>query len=83
MSNPHQAIHDAAMALPEAERILLVERLLESLSDEAEELTDDALFAELERRRQEFERDPSVAIPWSDVLCCRTRPTPPGLLDAS
>jgi putative addiction module component (TIGR02574 family) len=66
--NPQtQAILDAALALPEAERALLVERLLETLSPEGEALTDDELFAELERRREEYERDPSIGIPWEEV----------------
>ncbi len=62
-----QALYEAALALPEAERSLLVECLLETLSPELEELTDDELFAELERRRAEFEQDPSMGIPWSEV----------------
>jgi hypothetical protein len=40
--NPQtQALFDAVLALPEAERNLLVERLLETLSPETDELTDD------------------------------------------
>jgi putative addiction module component (TIGR02574 family) len=62
-----QAVLDAALALPEAERALLVERLLETLSSEAEELTDDELFAELERRRAEIEQGVVNPIPWSEV----------------
>ena len=67
MTTPGQAILDAALALSEDERIQLVERLLESLSAEPDELTDDELFAELERRHAEYQRDPSVAIPWTDL----------------
>ncbi len=67
MTPQHQAIIDAALALPEAERALLAERLLESLAPETEDLTDDDLFAELERRRAEFEQDPSTGVPWSEV----------------
>jgi antitoxin (DNA-binding transcriptional repressor) of toxin-antitoxin stability system len=40
--NPQtQTLFDAALALPEAERALLVERLLESLSPESDERTDE------------------------------------------
>ena len=53
MTTQNQAIFDAALALPESERTLLVERLLESLSPEPDEVTDDEFFAELERRRAE------------------------------
>jgi putative addiction module component (TIGR02574 family) len=67
MTTPSQAILDAALALSEDERIQLVERLLESLSAEPDELTDDELFSELERRHAEYQRDPSVAIPWTDL----------------
>jgi putative addiction module component (TIGR02574 family) len=66
--NPQtQAILDAALALPEAERALLAERLLESVSPEADELTDDEFFAELERRRMEVEQGLVKPIPWSEV----------------
>jgi putative addiction module component (TIGR02574 family) len=67
MSPEHQAVFDAALALPEAEREMLVDRLLETLPRVLDNPTDDELFAELERRRAEFERDPSVAVPWSEI----------------
>ncbi len=67
MTAQNKAIFNAALALPQAERALLVERLLESLSPEEDELTDDELAAELDRRLAEFQRDPSVGIPWSQV----------------
>ena len=75
MSPEHQATVDAALNLPEAERAELVELLLESLSPTPEELARDGWIevseqefgAELERRYAEFEKDPSVGIPWSQV----------------
>jgi putative addiction module component (TIGR02574 family) len=67
MTAQTQAVLDAALALPEAERALLVERLLETLSPEEEELSDDELFAELERRRAEIEQGLVKPIPWSEV----------------
>jgi putative addiction module component (TIGR02574 family) len=67
MPSSSQAIFEAALALPEAERALLVERLLESLPPEPEELTDDELVAELERRSADFERGTADAIPWSEL----------------
>jgi putative addiction module component (TIGR02574 family) len=67
MSDQTQALLDAALALPEAERELLVERLLESLSPEPDEQTEDEFYAELELRRAELDKDPSIAIPWTDV----------------
>ena len=68
MTSENQAVFDAALALPEAERALLLERLLESLSPEPGELTDDEFFAELERRRAEVEQGLVKPIPWSEVL---------------
>jgi putative addiction module component (TIGR02574 family) len=68
MSNQTQTVLDAAMALPEAERLWLVERLMETLPPDVDEMTDDELYAELERRRAEVEKDPSAAIPWKDVV---------------
>jgi len=67
MMNQTQAILDAALALHEAERAFLVERLLETLSPEQEEVSDDELFAELERRRAEVEQGLVKPIPWSEV----------------
>jgi putative addiction module component (TIGR02574 family) len=67
MTSQTQAILDAALALPEAERALLVERLLETLSPEQGELSDEELFAELERRRAEVEQGQVKPVPWSEV----------------
>jgi putative addiction module component (TIGR02574 family) len=67
MNSQTQAILDAALALPEVERALLVERLLETLSPEPDQRTEEELAAELDRRFAEFQQDPSVAIPWSKV----------------
>jgi putative addiction module component (TIGR02574 family) len=46
---------------------MLVERLLETLPPEAAEVTDDELFAELERRSADFDRGCAEAIPWSEL----------------
>jgi putative addiction module component (TIGR02574 family) len=67
MTPQTQAILDAALALPEAERALLVDRLLESLPPEVDEMTDDEFFAELERRRAEVEQGTVKPIPWSEL----------------
>ena len=68
IATQHQALFDAALALPEKERILLVERLLETLPPEqGEDMNDEAFAAELDRRFAEYQKDPSVAVPWSEV----------------
>jgi putative addiction module component (TIGR02574 family) len=66
-ANQDQTVFDAALALPEPMRALLAERLLGSLSPEPGELTDDELFAELERRRAEVEQGLVKPISWSEV----------------
>jgi putative addiction module component (TIGR02574 family) len=48
------------MALPEEECSNLVNRDLE-------EMTEEEFAAELKRRWDEYQRDPSVGIPWSEV----------------
>jgi putative addiction module component (TIGR02574 family) len=67
MSSQTQAFVDAALSLPEAERILLVEQLLESISPEQVEMSDGEFLAELERRSADFERGTADAIPWSEL----------------
>lgn len=66
--NPEtQALFDVARALPEAERTLLVERLLETISAEMPEPTEEEFVAELERRHAEVEQGLVKPIPWPDV----------------
>jgi putative addiction module component (TIGR02574 family) len=67
MTSQAQAVFAAALALPEGERAVLVERLLETLSPEPDELTDEEMLAELDRRFAEFQQDPSTAVPWSEL----------------
>jgi putative addiction module component (TIGR02574 family) len=67
MNADPQAILDAALALPEADRAMIAERLFESLpADDVDRMSDEELEAELERRAEEHAKDPSVAIPWSE-----------------
>jgi putative addiction module component (TIGR02574 family) len=69
-----------ALKLPAEERAALAEQLLDSVDDEAgksvDEMTDEELGAELERRHQEYLRDPSVGIPWEVVRKDLFRPLP-------
>ena len=53
-----------ALRLPEAERTLIAERLLASLAPEADEQVDEELAAELDRRLEEYQRDPTAAVPF-------------------
>jgi putative addiction module component (TIGR02574 family) len=71
MAGDFQSVCDAALALSEDERFLLVERLLESLPpprSQIDDLADDEFDAELDRRAEELKRDPSQGVPWQDVF---------------
>ena len=61
-----QPIIDFSHLTP-AERIELAEQLWDSLEPEAVE-PDDALLAELRRRRAEIEADGDLGDPWEQVL---------------
>lgn len=67
MNAQSEQIFSAALGLPEAERAVLAERLLKTLSLDVDELTDDELAAELERRRKEVTRGKVRLIPWSEL----------------
>ena len=67
MTNETQSIFDAALALPEKERAALAQLLLESLSEDQEDITEEELLAELDRRSADLERGTADAVPWSDL----------------
>ncbi len=60
-----QDVLGAFLSLEKDDQFLLMEQLLDRLSPEADDLGDDELAAELERRRKDFERDTADEIPWS------------------
>jgi hypothetical protein len=51
--------------LEEEEQFLFVEQLLDRLSPEPDELADDELAGELQRRKTDFERGTAGEIAWS------------------
>ncbi len=67
MTAQTKALLDAVLALPETERALLADELWTRLSPNDDMMTDDQLYAELERRDAELEKDPSAAIPWAEL----------------
>ena len=67
MNTSTDLILSQALQLSDADRALIAERLLSTLSPAARELSDDELEAELDRRVQEFERDPTSSVPWSSL----------------
>jgi putative addiction module component (TIGR02574 family) len=62
-----KALFEAALSLPDSERALLADQLFQSLPPPPDELTDDQLYAELQRRDAEAENDPSVTVSWSEM----------------
>jgi putative addiction module component (TIGR02574 family) len=67
MKDQFETILKAALALPEMQRVSLIDELVESLPSETGPYRDEEMLAELERRHAEFEKDPSIAIPWEEV----------------
>jgi putative addiction module component (TIGR02574 family) len=66
ISMSSETVVNAALALPEEERAMLAERLLESLPATGD-VTDDDLAAELERRRADVTGGTAEAVPWSQL----------------
>lgn len=71
MSTDSQAVVDAALRLPDAERMMVVERLLDSLSPEETQVFDDEWEKELEERIRDFEKSPGDVVPWSELSATR------------
>ena len=67
MSTNGREVLDAALALPEADRALLAEALLDTLAPDRDATSDDALEAELDRRFAEAVRDPGATVSWSEL----------------
>ena len=63
----NQDLLETVLALPEKDRIELVEALLASFSPPGLDLEDEELSAELERRWQEYLADPSTAMTWEEA----------------
>lgn len=61
------AITTQALALPERDRIALVERLLDSLGPASDTLNEDAFRAEITRRSDEVDQGTAELIPWSEL----------------
>lgn len=53
MNNDVHSILNAALALPEKERLWLVERIMETLPPDSDDRTDEEFAAELQRRWEE------------------------------
>jgi putative addiction module component (TIGR02574 family) len=67
MKQTTKKVLDAAMELPEKEKIRVVEELLAGLEGEADPDAEGAWAAEIERRTREIERGDVKPVPWSTV----------------
>jgi putative addiction module component (TIGR02574 family) len=70
MSERYATLLAEALKLSEDERAELAHELLDSLDGQPadiDSMTEAEFKAELERRHEEFLRDPSVGIPWDEV----------------
>ena len=67
MNDRYESILKAALSLPEAERVFLIDDLMESLPPDTGPLSDEEMLAELERRHAEVEQGLVETIPWEEV----------------
>ena len=70
MSERVTALLAEVLTLPEEDREQLAYALLDSLGGTVpniDAMTEEEFKAELDRRHEEFLRDPSVGIPWEEV----------------
>ncbi len=67
MSVTYRDVLDAALQLSPEDRGIIAERLLETLSPDETELSDDELEGELAHRMEEASNDPSTTVPWIEL----------------
>jgi putative addiction module component (TIGR02574 family) len=63
----NQATIEAALALPEDERIRLVERLLETLGPETDRVNEESFLEELKHRSDEIDQGKADLVPWPEI----------------
>ncbi|MSR57049.1 MAG: hypothetical protein EXS05_05185 [Planctomycetaceae bacterium] len=68
MSTVTNPVFDAALALPESQRVELAERLLESLDSEKPIVLSEAWRVELHRRLADYQCGKDRAMPVEDVI---------------
>jgi putative addiction module component (TIGR02574 family) len=67
MTRAAKDIVEAAIQLPENERVQVVEQLMVSLEPESDEDVDSAWVAEIERRSRQIKEGTVSLIPWEEV----------------
>jgi putative addiction module component (TIGR02574 family) len=63
----HSHVFEAALALPEDDRIQLVERLLATLGPETDGVDEGSFVDELGRRSDEIDQGTAELVPWSEL----------------
>ncbi|HUY93192.1 MAG TPA: addiction module protein [Pirellulales bacterium] len=67
MSTDAESLYQAALRLPEDERFLLANRLLDSVEAERDPDYEEAWAAEIGRRIEEIDNGTAEMIPWEEV----------------
>ncbi len=67
MNSTLEQVRQAALALPEEERVQLVDALIATLKPENAAPLDDAWLAEVERRSEEFDAGGVTTFSWEEV----------------
>jgi putative addiction module component (TIGR02574 family) len=63
----YEAVLSAANQLPPADQLRLIDALWERVPPDTEAPISEEWLAEIERRMDEFERNPEKTVPWSQV----------------
>ncbi len=67
MSTDAESLYQAALKLPDNERFMLANRLLESVEGERDADYEEAWAAEIARRIEEIDNGTAKMIPWDEV----------------
>ncbi len=67
MDQKGQELLEAALKLPEDDRAMIAEALLQTLASEPNDWDEDELASELDRRLDEALSDPAATISWSEL----------------
>ncbi|MBI1831042.1 MAG: addiction module protein [Planctomycetes bacterium] len=58
---------ESILALPERDRLMILDAILESMPEDSSQVDDEEFSQELTRRSEEAKADPNAGIPWSEV----------------
>lgn len=67
MNTAVKTLLDAVLSLPEQERAVFAQAVIQSLDSNVADETDESFLDELDRRADEIRNDPTCAQPWSEV----------------